>query len=145
MPLTQYKLHRKALEDTLQLNASSSVPQEQPPPPETNPKRQRVESVEETIPTQSSISIISRPKPDEEQPRQKKPKVKPVEAPVIVPAPAPVSKQPEDIPPAPEPSTNGRLREVKSKTPAWKAEKPPNRGNAQGNSLTNTDDDDQGF
>jgi hypothetical protein len=80
MPLIQYKLHRKALQDTIQLNASSAVAQAPPAPvpvtlPETNSKRQRVESVEETIPTQSSISIISQSKPDEEQPRQKKPKV----------------------------------------------------------------------
>ena len=160
MPLTQYKLHRKALQDTIQLNAASStVPQEPLPPvpvsiPETNPKRQRVKSVEETIPTQSSITISSRSKPDEEQPRQKKSKVKPVEAPVIVPPPTPpVSKKPEQkavvIQPilAPEtptspPSTNGVLRELKSKTPAWKAEKPQNRGNPQGNSFTDTNDDD---
>lgn len=157
MPLTQYKLHRKALQDTIQLNGSSTVPQEllQPVPvsiPETNLKRQRVQSVEETIPTESSITISSRSKPDEEQPRQKKPKVKPVEAPVILAPPTPpVLKKPEQkavvIQPvlAPEPakslpSNNGVLRELKSKTPAWKAEKPQNRGNPQGNSFTKPDD-----
>jgi hypothetical protein len=156
MPLTKYKLHRKSFQDSINLNLSSSIPIEsQPTVSENNHKRQRIESVEENTPLQSTITITTPTEPVEKEPKAKKLKTKTIEDQVVQPPPTPVI-QPASEPPIVQsaiptwqetiveeeiiseapltlPSTNGRIRELKSKTPAWKAQKPTAKGNTQGN------------
>lgn len=145
MPLTKYKLHKKSLHDSINLNLSSSTAIElQPTIPENNRKRQRVESIEQNIPSESTITIIT---PAEKEPRQKKTKSiehQVVQPPVIQPTSEPPIVQPTLQEPITEkeitsdlplslPSKNGRIRELKSKTPTWKAQQPVAKGNTQGN------------
>lgn len=129
------------MENSVNLNLSSSITIEsRPVVSENNHKRQRIESTEETIPLKSTI-----PEPVEEQPRTKKTKTKGIDQAIIQPPiepvtlPPPPSQEPvierETISEAPLsfPSTNTRMRELKSKTPAWKAQKPAVKGDTEGN------------
>lgn len=156
MPITKYKLYRTSLQDSVNLNVSSSMITESMPSvtttnvPEINQKRQRIESVELKAPSESTITLISPVEIVEEQPRKKKIKTKPIEDqisqsspviqsksephPVIEQTPAAVVVEKEILSeeaPVSLPSTNGRIRELKSKTPAWKAQPPAPRGNPQ--------------
>ena len=155
MPLSKYQLHGKSFQDSVNLNLSSSIAIEtQPVASEKNSKRQRVESCEEIIPLKSTITYSVSSKHIEEQPQKKKTKTKTIDEPVVQPTviqppPEPPLVQPtlpllsesvtekESVSEAPFsfPSTNGRMRELKSKTPAWKAQKPVAKGDTQGNSL----------
>lgn len=171
MPLTKYKLHKKSLQDSINLNLSSSIMIEPPPPPppssslpsnipENNNKRQRIESMEQSIPLESTITITAPIGNIDKQPHKKKAKAKSSEdlnvQPPVIPSTleTPVVKPnfEESIenstfkklkeplnetemntePPVSIPSTNGRIRELKSKTPTWKAQQPIAKGNLQG-------------
>jgi hypothetical protein len=148
MPLTSYKLNKKSLQDSINLNLASSVSIEAPSNiSENNHKRQRVESIEHNIPLQSTITITLPTENIDEQPRKKKTKTKTIEdqvtiSPVIQSAPEPsvqplresiIEKEIDSEAPLSLPSTNGRIRELKSKTPAWKSQPPPAKGNSEGN------------
>ena len=155
MPLAKYKLHKKSFEDSVNFNLSSTIVIEPAPTvtssvSENNHKRQRIESVEETVPVKSTITVTPPVEKVEEQPRKKRTKTKTVQDEVIqptVPEPIPeppviepmvveqpiIEKETISEPPVSLPSTNARIRELKSKTPAWKAQPPAPRGNPQGN------------
>mgnify|MGYP007096996251 CR=1 FL=1 len=121
--------------------------------PENNHKRQRIESSE------STINVIPSTERLEEQPRKKKIKPKPIDDQVSQssaviqskPEPPPTVLLKPSVPSSPQvtiekemvseeapvsqPSTNGgRIRELKSKTPAWKPLPPAPRGNPERNS-----------
>ncbi len=153
MPLAKYQLHKKSFQDSMNLNLSSSIFIEPPSAiiPENNHKRQRVESTERNIPLEPTITITVPTKHIDEQPRPKKTKTKSLEEPVIQPPVAQPTSEPSIVQPTSEilkepiiekeinselplslPSTNGRLRELKSKTPTWKAQPPAAKGTAQG-------------
>jgi hypothetical protein len=156
MPLTKYKLHQKSLQDSINLNLSSAIVVEPPPPPptvsENNHKRQRIESIEQNIPSESTITITAPTENADEQPSKKKTKTKSIEDQVIQPPLTQPTSEPPVVqstmqtlnepiiekeinsePPLSLPSINGRIRELKSKTPTWKVQPPPANGNAQGN------------
>lgn len=156
MPLTKYQLHRKSFQNSINLNVSSSIVVEtQPVISEKNPKRQRSESSEETVPLKSTITILTPTKSvveqtiplkstesvEEQQPQKKKTKTKVndelVVQPTVISPPQQSVIEKETVSEAPSsfPSTNVRMRELKSKTPAWKAQKPIAQGNTQGNSY----------
>jgi hypothetical protein len=152
MPLTKYKLHKKSLQDSINFNLSSSISIEPPPPTisENNHKRQRVESIEQIIPLKSTITIIPPVGNIEEQPPKKKTKTKIIEDQVVIPPviqsiPEPpitqiltesvIEKDSASEAPISLPSTNGRIKELKSKTPTWKSQPPPAQGNSKGNNI----------
>ena len=128
------------MENSVNLNLSSSITVEsQPVVSENNHKRQRIELTEQTIPLKSAI-----PEPVDEQPRTKKTKTKGIDQAIIQPPIKPVALPPPSQEPVIEeetisdaplsfPSTNTRMRELKSKTPAWKAQKPAVKGDTEGN------------
>lgn len=129
--MKKYRLNRKSLEDSVNLNLSSSITIESRSIiSENNCKRQRIESPD---PLKSS-----RTEPVEEQTQTKKTKTKgfvqpPIEQ--ITLPPLQEVESPSESPPPSFPSTNTRMRELKSKTPAWKAQKPLAKGDTQGNPL----------
>lgn len=168
MPITKYKLHKTSLQDSANLNVSNSMETESTPSvtttttvPETNHKRQRIESSE------STINVIPSTEKLEEQPRKKKIKPKPIDdqvsppstviqsksepPPTVAQTPQPVLLKPSVLSspqviiekemlseeaPVSQPSTNGgRIRELKSKTPAWKPLPPAPRGNPERNLI----------
>jgi hypothetical protein len=155
MPLTKYKLHKKSFQDSVNLNVSSSISIEPfPIVSENNHKRQRIESIEQNIQSESTITIVPPTENVNEQPRKKKTKTKPIEDQVIqslvtqsISEPSleqiasEILKEPiieKEIPlesPLSFPSTNGRIRELKSKTPTWKAQPPVAKGNIQGKNF----------
>jgi hypothetical protein len=146
MPLIKYKLYRKSLQDSINLNLSSSIAIEsQTSVSENNHKRQRIESVEQNIPLESTSTEHAG-----EESQAKKPKTKatenqlvqpPVIQPLIVQPTVPTlqesisEKEIISEPPLVLPSINGRIQELKSKTPTWKAQQPVAKGNTQGNTF----------
>jgi len=167
MPLTKYKLHKKSLQDSINLNLSSSIsiipPLSTTTTSENNHKRQRIESIEQNIPSESTIIITTPTANIGEQPRKKKIKTKSSEDQVIQPPVTQLTSKPSveqpisepsleqptsqilkeailekeiiSEPPLSLPSTNGRIRELKSKTPTWKAQPSVAKGSAQGNNY----------
>ena len=158
MPLVGYKLHRKSFQDSTNLNLSASTIAVAPPVvvvAENHRKRQRLESNEQNISSESTTTSIPMVEQVDEQSRtkkskpnftenqvskpcisQSKPKSPP--PPVIQPTPpiplAPVIENDMDSESPPSlPSTSGRIKELKSKTPAWKAQAPAPKGDVQGN------------
>ena len=121
----------------MNFNLPSSIPVE--PSiivPEQKHKRHRLDSNVQDISTESTITIIPTiEKKVEEAPRKKtktethenqsKPKPPVVNEPVV-------EKETVSELPISVPSTNGRLKELKSKTPAWKSQTPAPKGNVQG-------------
>jgi len=87
MPLTKYKLNRKSFQDSINLNLSSSIVIEPLSTiiPENNHKRQRIESTEQNIPSQSTITITAPTENVDEQLHKKKIKTKSNEDQVIQP------------------------------------------------------------
>jgi hypothetical protein len=151
MPLAKYKLHRKSFEDSVNLNVASSIVIE---PSmiisENNSKRQRIESPKQNIPSESTITIIKSTNNVDEQPPKKKTKTKTTIVPPVtqsIPDLSITQLTPEILkesireeemtsePPLSLPSTNGRIHQLKSKTPAWKAQPPTPKGNAQSNNY----------
>ncbi|CAF1415212.1 unnamed protein product [Adineta steineri] len=132
-------------------------------------RRQRLESNEQSMSTESTITIIPSVEIVNEQPRKKKTKEKSsadqvINIPIIQCIPEPpvtqsipksplvqpvVQKPKEPIIeqeinselPLSLPSTNGYIRELKSKTPAWKAQKPLPKGNVKDKSHVRFDSD----
>ena len=110
---------------------------------EKKSKRARTESVEEIIPLKSTITIGTPTEQVEKEPQTKKPKTKAAENQVMQPTVIQTVSEPPIVqstvqetisePPIALPSTNGRIRELRSKTPAWKAQQPVAQGNTQGN------------
>jgi hypothetical protein len=155
MPLTKYKLHKKSFQDSINLNVSSTISIEPTSiVSENNHKRQRIESIEQNIQSESTITIVPPTENIDEQPRKKKTKTKSIEDQVIQPLVTQSTSEPsleqptseilkesiieKEIPPEQPlsfPSTNGRIRELKSKTPTWKAQPPVPKGNTQGKNF----------
>ncbi|CAF4094082.1 unnamed protein product [Rotaria sordida] len=151
MSLKTNSLHKKSLQDSINFNLSSSIPIEPPQIlSENNNKRQRIESVEQIIPSESTITITKSIENIDEQSCKKKIKTKSTENQVIVPSiiqstPEPPVVQPTPTPlkepifvkeltsepPLSLPSTNVRIRELRSKTPTWKSQTLPVKDNAQ--------------
>jgi len=155
MPLTKYKLHKKSFQDSINLNVSSFISIEPMSiVSENNHKRQRIESIEQNIQSESTITIVPPTENIDEQPRKKKTKTKSIEDQVIQPLVTQSTSEPSleqptsqilkeailekeiiSEPPLSLPSTNGRIRELKSKTPTWKAQPSVAKGSAQGNNY----------
>ncbi|CAM4755562.1 unnamed protein product [Rotaria magnacalcarata] len=181
MPLKNFRLQHKSLQDSVDLNLSCSITIQTPPPQSTlsenNHKHQRIESVASHVPLQSTISKSI--ENIDEQSSKKKIKTKSNEdqvmipsiirsitrsssvvqsiPPIIQPTPAVSQQTPSVVKSTPliseatipvlkehiveeettseQPlslsSTNVRIRDLKSKTPAWKSQTPPLRGNAK--------------
>lgn len=174
MPLAKYKLHKKSLQDSINLNLTSLITNELPSSNslENNHKRQRIESMEQDILSESTIIITTPNENLNKQPHKKKTKTKPsedlsVQQPVVQPTLQPIVVKPVSEPPVIKPisqspvvkpapqilkekviekdvntdapislsSANGRIRELKSKTPTWKAQPPVAKANPQSNNY----------
>ncbi|CAF3340499.1 unnamed protein product [Rotaria sp. Silwood1] len=162
MPLKKYCLHKKSFQDSVNFNLSSSISIEHPPIlSENNHKRQRIESVEQNIPSESTITITKPIETIDEQSCQKKIKTKPTEnqvfiSPIIqsIPEPLPVIQSTPSIlkesitekeitseSPLSLSSNNVRIRELKSKTPTWKSQTPSIKSTVQDKTHIRFDSD----
>ncbi|UJR25102.1 hypothetical protein I4U23_006462 [Adineta vaga] len=139
MPLGNYKLHRKSLQDSVNLNLSSSMVVEPSVIVSDNHhKRQRLDSNELSMSTESTITIIPTIEKINEQPEKKKTKTltngnqiisrQSIPEPISTPQ---VLKETISEIPISLPSTIGRIRELKSKTPVWKSQVPAVKDNAE--------------
>ncbi|CAF1413679.1 unnamed protein product [Adineta ricciae] len=136
IPLAKHNLQRKSLQDSVNFNLPSSIAME--PSiivPEHRHKRHRLDSNIQSISTESTITIIPTIEKVEEAPRKKKTKTETPEnqskpEPAMVNEPV-IEKEAVCELPISVPSTNGRLRELKSKTPAWKSQTSTVKGNVQ--------------
>lgn len=159
--MTKYKLHKKTLQDSINFTTTSVLPVEPTTNVSTSvvnenaAKRQRTESIEQdktiepnisATPTSTSATtttIVTTNQHEEKSTKKKKKTSTTInEEPVVV-APlelvAPVQVSEEKViekeirsesPPS-FPSTSGRLREIKSKTPKWKSQQPRIRENSR--------------
>ncbi|CAF2724945.1 unnamed protein product [Rotaria sp. Silwood2] len=161
IPLKKYSVHKNSFQDSVSLNLSSSISIEPPSTlSENNHKRQRVESVEQNILSESTITITKPIENIDEQSCKKKIKTKSTENQVIVPPIIQSIPEPPVVPPtlpvlkepiiekeiASEPplslsSTNVRIRELKSKTPTWKSQTPPVKSNVHDKAHIRFDSD----
>ncbi|CAF3623468.1 unnamed protein product [Rotaria socialis] len=183
MPLKNFRLQHKSFQDSVNLNLSCSIAIQTPPPPpqstlsENSHEHQRIESVKNYVPLQSTISKSI--ENIDEQSSKKKIKTKSNEnqvmippiirsvtrppsevqsiSPIIQPTPAVSQQTPSVVKSTPlisetttpvlkehiveeettseQPlslsSTNVRIRNLKSKTPAWKSQTPPSQGSVK--------------
>ena len=143
-PLTKYKLHQKTLQDSVNLNVASTAL-----PAEANgkgAKRPRTESIEANVsaPAAPAPETTTAPeeKSDQEKKKKKQKKTTVTEEPVVVlpPVEAAAPVRVSESPPS-QPSTAGRLREIKSKTPKWKPHQPRIKENSQRNLSSNVQSD----
>ena len=149
MPLSKYELDKKSFRDSVNLNLTSSVSIDSTATiSENNLKRQHIESTDENIQSESTITITASTENFNEQSYKKKMKTHSNEDQVIIPV---ITQSSTDSPSVQSPpsilkeaivdnettlissSTNSRIRELKSKTPTWKTRTPPAKGNVHGN------------
>ena len=160
MPLSKYKFHKKTLEESLQLNLSSGnctqskslstpMPQIIQTPAvvvsENVSQEKSVESVKETFSSQSSITFSKPSNHVHDEPQAKKSKIKDKEETMVVSLMKISSQKKPEMnvneqkekteAPISMPSTNGRMKEIKSKTPKWKEEKPLRNGDDKSKST----------